>query len=89
MKTKITLSIFMCSFYFVSAQYSDCINAFEVCEVDTVIQVEIFDMIGRKISTFELNGQNSIDLSRFADGTYFLNFTKDGQLIQTEKIVKI
>lgn len=51
-------------------------------------KIEIYSSIGQLITTFKVNiGENTIDISRFSKGFYFVKLV-DGNKVATKKIIK-
>ena len=52
-------------------------------------KIRITDVLGRQLAQFQAQeGNNQLDLSAFANGTYFLSLTLDGSTYFLEKIIK-
>jgi len=52
-------------------------------------KVEIYDIVGRKLSTFQLSTLDTkIDISALSSGMYFITITDENQFKVTKKIVK-
>jgi hypothetical protein len=52
------------------------------------IEITIFNTLGQWIKTEKLNASNtSISLENYVNGMYYLQFTKDAQILKTEKVL--
>ncbi len=52
------------------------------------ISLKIFDLLGRKVLTKELNGATNIDFSKFESGVYILHFSNKFGDSKTIKVIK-
>jgi hypothetical protein len=58
-------------------------------EKDASYSARIFNLIGRVVENKILNkGQNSIDLTDFKEGIYFVDIIEDGKTIHSLKIIR-
>jgi hypothetical protein len=60
-----------------------------VSSKESVYQLEIRDVIGKKVRTLPIkaNTTDKINLGQMQSGVYFVRLLEDGQIIQTEKLV--
>ena len=50
--------------------------------------IEIFDIVGKKVTRMDLlNGKNQLNVESLKSGVYFYSIMKNGDLIETKKIV--
>ena len=53
------------------------------------MSINIFDMLGKKVSSISQVGpKNSLNVSDFKNGMYFISIMKNGSLIKTSKLIK-
>ena len=60
----------------------------ESAETDAWDHVEVIDMMGRVLQSYQQFTENQIDLSRLEDGMYWVRLMKEGKMV-TKKVIKI
>ena len=53
------------------------------------VSIDIFDLLGKKVSSIaQVGPKNSLNVSEFKNGMYFISIMKNGSLIKTSKLIK-
>jgi hypothetical protein len=53
------------------------------------MSINVFDMLGKKVSSIaQVGSENSLNVSDFKNGMYFISIMKNGSLIKTSKLIK-
>jgi plastocyanin len=66
----------------------DFIRIEGVSKIQGAITLSIYDITGKTVFEKNLNGQNTLDLSKLKEGIYLYNLSADNELIQTGKIAR-
>ena len=59
-----------------------------IIDYEGLIQVKIYDMLGKEILTRDVNGKTEINISNFPKGIYNVNIFSESKIIGNSKIVK-
>lgn len=57
-------------------------------ESEQVYLLTIYNTVGELVLSQKIKGNKSLSLSRIPRGVYFLNFTQEGRLMETKRIIK-
>ncbi|MEE9363985.1 MAG: M64 family metallopeptidase [Cellulophaga sp.] len=68
----------------------DIVNVKFSSNKEETLKIEIFNLVGEKLQTVVPNNDyiTSIDLSRFPQGVYILNFTRNNVIVASKKVIK-